>query len=222
MNDTIRQRFLDVHNELRAQVASGQAKDGLGGYAPQAAAMPKLTYDCNVEKGNTGENIYMRSPAYDEVKVVEDSSRSWFSELAEFGVRTDLILDDALWDRGVGHYTQMVWQSTTAIGCAVQSCPTMSFVVCNYSPPGNMIDVFRLICMPIDIFVLWYFPPCCSTSIDMPPKTAMPLKSLRSRNTPKSADPVPQPQHVMDSSASQIRNFRRRNFSPRFRLTALK
>lgn len=45
-----------------------------------------------------------------------------------------------------GHYTQMVWKSTTGVGCAVQCCaagtifPSMQswFSVCNYNPPGNM------------------------------------------------------------------------------------
>ncbi|VDK80170.1 unnamed protein product, partial [Cylicostephanus goldi] len=120
--------------------------------------MPKLTYDCQVEeyaiahaakcqfqhsdgasRAYTGENIYMRSPVYDKVKAAEDSSRAWFSELAQKGVGTNLILDQTMWGRGVGHYTQMVWQSTKVIGCAVQDCPAMSFVVCNYKPAGNMM-----------------------------------------------------------------------------------
>jgi hypothetical protein len=48
-----------------------------------------------------------------------------------------------------GHYTQLVWGSTTHVGCAVKYCttnspfgqgfPTWTFVVCDYSPPGNYI-----------------------------------------------------------------------------------
>jgi len=46
----------------------------------------------------------------------------------------------------VGHYTQMVWQNTNEVGCAEaggeQWTPEngkMDFLVCRYSPPGNMI-----------------------------------------------------------------------------------
>lgn len=39
-----------------------------------------------------------------------------------------------------GHYTQMIWYSTTEIGCGQAVCSDGSLiVVCNYNPPGNMI-----------------------------------------------------------------------------------
>ena len=46
-----------------------------------------------------------------------------------------------------GHYTQVVWRSTTSVGCAIQRCATGSpfggstwfFAVCNYVPPGNFV-----------------------------------------------------------------------------------
>lgn len=46
----------------------------------------------------------------------------------------------------IGHYTQMMWKSTTQVGCAVQSCPSgvknfsskqSQLIVCHYSPQGN-------------------------------------------------------------------------------------
>jgi len=46
-----------------------------------------------------------------------------------------------------GHFSQIVWKSTTQVGCATQYCPnglantggdvSPYFTVCNYSPPGN-------------------------------------------------------------------------------------
>jgi hypothetical protein len=46
-----------------------------------------------------------------------------------------------------GHYTQLVWRSTTVVGCGVRTCATHSpfgadfpewdYWVCDYSPPGN-------------------------------------------------------------------------------------
>ena len=37
----------------------------------------------------------------------------------------------------VAHYTQIVWPSTTEVGCAVASSATTDYFVCRYSPTGN-------------------------------------------------------------------------------------
>ena len=39
----------------------------------------------------------------------------------------------------VGHYTQMVWKGTTRLGCAVRKGRKWDFLVCRYSPPGNVV-----------------------------------------------------------------------------------
>ena len=43
-----------------------------------------------------------------------------------------------------GHFTLMVWKSTTTIGCGVQACNDSfrgaKFYVCYYSPSGNIMD----------------------------------------------------------------------------------
>jgi pathogenesis-related protein 1 len=42
-----------------------------------------------------------------------------------------------------GHYTQMVWKSTTEFGCAKAKCTAgnkiTEIVVCQYNPAGNYI-----------------------------------------------------------------------------------
>ena len=37
----------------------------------------------------------------------------------------------------VAHYTQIVWPTTTAVGCALASNATTDYFVCRYSPTGN-------------------------------------------------------------------------------------
>lgn len=39
----------------------------------------------------------------------------------------------------VAHYTQMVWPTTTHVGCAVQQGPEWDYLVCRYSPAGNLV-----------------------------------------------------------------------------------
>ncbi|KAK6529989.1 hypothetical protein TWF694_003365 [Orbilia ellipsospora] len=42
-----------------------------------------------------------------------------------------------------GHFTQMIWRSTTEVGCAVRKCGDRTMVKCNYRAPGNFPDQFE-------------------------------------------------------------------------------
>jgi hypothetical protein len=51
-----------------------------------------------------------------------------------------------------GHFSQIVWKSTTHVGCATQECPgglanvgsdvPPVFTVCNYRTPGNFANEY--------------------------------------------------------------------------------
>ena len=42
----------------------------------------------------------------------------------------------------VAHYTQIVWPTTTDIGCALASSVTTDYLVCRYAPTGNKDGVY--------------------------------------------------------------------------------
>ena len=44
--------------------------------------------------------------------------------------------------QAVAHYTQIVWPTTTHVGCALASSPTTDYFVCRYSPTGNKDGFF--------------------------------------------------------------------------------
>lgn len=60
-----------------------------------------------------------------------------------------------------GHFSQIVWKSTTEVGCATQHCPgglanTGSnvppyFTVCNYKSPGTFISIHQQLVHMTDI-----------------------------------------------------------------------
>ncbi|KIH63887.1 SCP-like protein [Ancylostoma duodenale] len=171
--DKIRRTILDLHNHIRSLVARGIAEDKLvnngAGFAPKAANMRKMEYDCFLEhtasgyarlceykhsppewRRNLGESLYFTT-LYDadESKAGEWATRWWFAELKEFGVGTNFLTSD-MWNRRgkqIGHYTQMVWGETDKIGCVIQHCygdrgdrKKQTLVVCHYSKDGNIMD----------------------------------------------------------------------------------
>nr|AAD13339.1 ancylostoma-secreted protein 1 precursor [Ancylostoma duodenale] len=163
MTDSVRDTFLSLHNGFRSSVARGLEPDALGGNAPKAAKMLKMVYDCEVEasairhgnkcvyqhsSGNDrpglGENIYKTSvQKFEKNKAAKQASELWWNELREFGVGPSNNLTNALWNRPgmqIGHYTQMAWDTTYKLGCAVVFCNDFTFGVCQYGPGGNYMN----------------------------------------------------------------------------------
>jgi hypothetical protein len=48
-----------------------------------------------------------------------------------------------------GHFTQLVWLETRELGCGMAQCNGGDLVVCNYAPPGNVLDTFRENVLPM-------------------------------------------------------------------------
>ncbi|TKR88225.1 hypothetical protein L596_012505 [Steinernema carpocapsae] len=162
MTPAVRKAILDRHNQLRSQNALGNSFDGsTKKNAPQAKNMYKIVYDCELEQiaqkwadnckfehspsniRNAGENLYMSYPTVQNNSPALKASDSWWSELTDNGVgkiSPDFNLTMALFNTGVGHYTQMAWAKTTKLGCGQAKCPKMNLVVCNYRQTGNYLN----------------------------------------------------------------------------------
>nr|ALA23442.1 cap-6 [Haemonchus contortus] len=159
MSDEVRKMFVEKHNEYRTQVAKGEAKNKLGGNAPKAARMLKMSYDCAIEENMMdyakeckfahnsykdrhywGQNLYMTTARnLNKTKAAEDSVSAWFSELENRGVPDDNRLTMEVFNHGVGHYSQVVWQWSKKVGCAGGWCKDMTLVGCEYAPAGNYL-----------------------------------------------------------------------------------
>uniref|UniRef100_A0A0K0DFD7 SCP domain-containing protein n=1 Tax=Angiostrongylus cantonensis TaxID=6313 RepID=A0A0K0DFD7_ANGCA len=140
----------------KSLVATGRAVDKIDKRAPKAAAMPKLQYDCALEQsasqhaswcqfshsqGNSvGENLYIvYTPDFDKRVIAEMGTESWFEELEDYGVGKANILTQEMFHRPgqIGHYTQLVWQTTKFVGCGIKDCSSSTLVVCQYRNAGN-------------------------------------------------------------------------------------
>jgi uncharacterized protein YkwD len=98
---------------------------------------------CNIRHSTTvhGENIYFAGAAYNSdgtsftQKVsAQDVVDAWGKEMNNYDYESNSC-------HGVcGHYTQVVWQSTAAVGCGMAVCNDKTQIwVCQYYPRGNMI-----------------------------------------------------------------------------------
>jgi pathogenesis-related protein 1 len=134
------QEALDFHNKVRKDVGTKplQWSTELAKYA-QAWADNLANTGCDMKhrphagewKQIHGENIFWGSGAG---YTVLNASESWYSEIKDYkhGPLTNDNWADA------GHYTQMVWKSTTQVGIAQVTCKGGEIlIVANYDPPGN-------------------------------------------------------------------------------------
>ncbi|XGW25454.1 hypothetical protein V3C99_006681 [Haemonchus contortus] len=162
MNDEIRQMFVDKHNDYRSHIARGKAPNGASGTTlPQAAAMMKVKYSCEIEddmmdwlkkckyESNPwtwrkwwGQSLWKTSKLnMNKTQAAKACVREWYEEVKKYGAPQDLVLTlDIAFARNITRFTQMAWQSSYEIGCGVVWCNDMTFAGCEYSPFGNMVD----------------------------------------------------------------------------------
>ena len=135
------QEILNAHNKYRAAVGVPPLvwSDGLAAAARAWADTlnSNLQFAHDPETQNQGENLWMGTAgAFSLTQMVE----SWGQEKRNFqnGAFPNVSTTGNWFD--VGHYTQMVWRNTTAVGCAGVSGSDGNYrLVCRYSTPGNVM-----------------------------------------------------------------------------------
>ena len=131
------------HNAARAKVGvpplvwnDALAADALA-YARQMAATGRFAHaDQPQGPGREGENLWTGTRgAYRYSEMVD----AWVAERRYFrnGVTPDFSTTGNYED--VAHYTQIIWRGSTAVGCALASSASDDYLVCRYSPPGNVV-----------------------------------------------------------------------------------
>ena len=132
-----RAAFLRVHNDARAQVRVAPLRwdpgcaDAAQEWANTLARRDRgLVHSGRQDYGESvwGGNGGNFTPA--------DAARAWASESARYNGGP---IDENNFGR-VGHYTQMVWSSTTAVGYGIaRGASGTIYIVANYAPPGNAL-----------------------------------------------------------------------------------
>ncbi len=123
---------LDKHNQLRAKhcVPPLAWSAGLAATAQQWANACDFRHSSN----GLGENLAMgTSGAFPPDAQIQ----SWYDEIGQYDFAAGRFTS------GTGHFTQVIWRSSTELGCGVATCGGQDLLVCNYSPPGNYSGEFQ-------------------------------------------------------------------------------
>ena len=136
--------LLDAHNRERAAFGSPAMAwdpalaDGAQSHAHTLASLGTLRHSPRNARPGQGENLWIGTRgAYSLPSMVG----AWASERRLFRPgRFPANSRTANW-ADVGHYTQMVWPTTSRLGCALASSARWDVLVCRYSPPGNVDGV---------------------------------------------------------------------------------
>ncbi|CCE64777.1 hypothetical protein TPHA_0I02760 [Tetrapisispora phaffii CBS 4417] len=126
--------MLNAHNAKRAlhqDTNSLEWSSDLASYAQNYAD----NYDCSGtlthSGGSYGENL---AAGYDGADAVE----AWYSEISSYD------FSNPAYSSSTGHFTQLVWKSSTQVGCGFKQCNNDwgTYIICSYNPAGNYIGQF--------------------------------------------------------------------------------
>ncbi|KPM39550.1 hypothetical protein AK830_g7004 [Neonectria ditissima] len=127
------QAALDAHNAARSDVSVGaltwdaDLAANAQEWATHLTTVGTLTH---AEVSDQGENLYMQSGT---TNPYINAANMWIAEKSSYSGQA---IDDNY--ATYGHYTQIVWSSTTKVGMAIATGSNGdTYVVARYSPPGN-------------------------------------------------------------------------------------
>ncbi|XP_055352540.1 cysteine-rich venom protein pseudechetoxin-like [Paramacrobiotus metropolitanus] len=140
---SVQKAILDQHNNARREKPStGMLK--LSWDAETADRAQAWANKCNYAhpvQGSSDYNTYMKTSKYTLGQNIAKSSNVmswsgiinlWYNEINSFTLGQSTTAT-------VGHYTQIMWNTTFFLGCGYKNCGSFHFYVCDYAPAGNVV-----------------------------------------------------------------------------------
>ena len=139
--DPVSRQLLDAHNRERAMVGVAPLQwdpflaQAAMAYGPALNASGRLQHSPRATRPGQRENLWRGTAgAFAPAQMIA----SWSSERWLFrpGVYPAVTTTGNWVD--VSHYTQMIWPTTRRVGCGIYRARQWDYLICRYSPPGNV------------------------------------------------------------------------------------
>ena len=138
--DKVNHRILSSHNAARADVGAPPLQwdpslaVAAASYGPALSRLGRLVHSPRTGRENQRENLWMGQQGR---FGPEDMVGAWTAEKRQFSPgQFPNVSRTGNWS-DVAHYTQMIWKTTTHVGCAIYRDGGWDYLICRYSPPGN-------------------------------------------------------------------------------------
>ncbi len=134
-------RLLAAHNAERARVGvpplswDPRLAQSAAAYGPVLARLGRLQHSPKASRPGQRENLWMGSRGRFSP---EQMVGRWIEERRLFrpGIFPNVSASGNWYH--VAHYTQLIWRNTTHVGCALHPGGATDYLICRYSPPGNI------------------------------------------------------------------------------------
>lgn len=147
---TLHSSTLSQHNDYRALhhapalTSSNSLERSAQDWANQLASTGAFEHS---GASGVGENLYASYTTQSSIAtntLATGAVQAWYEEVENYNY------ENPGFSSATGHFTQVVWQGTTQLGCgAAQGTKTINgrrynafYVVCHYAAPGNVLGQF--------------------------------------------------------------------------------
>ena len=138
--DAFGRELLAAHNRYRAAHSAPPLQWSKDAASKAKTWAKRLADTCVLEHGNCdgmGQNIASMISSGGKVDLSgQQAVDNWYNEIKDYNYSSPGF------SYNTGHFTQVVWASTTHVGAAKVTKGSNCFVVANYLPPGNMAAEF--------------------------------------------------------------------------------
>jgi uncharacterized protein YkwD len=116
------------HNQYRALYGAGPVSWNSELYASTLSYAEGCDFSHSIDEGLYGENLYRGTANVG----IEGAVKYWMDEASNYDYSYPGFSSTT------GHFTQVVWKNTEQVTCALANCPAFYYIVCRYTPPGNV------------------------------------------------------------------------------------